>query len=71
MDEKKTLIDYFGESCRYCNERSVDSIIAGVKSVFSREWIDSGIRSDKINLLEQEWKIRADNLKQLLASSQG
>lgn len=69
LSKKNTLVNYFGESCRYCNEKSVDSIIAGVESVFSSDWAKSTLRNDKITLLDQEWKIRAEDLKQLLLSS--
>jgi len=69
LSKKKALISYFGNSCKYCDEKSVDSIIEGVASVFSDEWLESSARNDRIAFLDEAWKKRAESLKRFVFSS--
>jgi hypothetical protein len=69
LSKKKALINYFGDSCKYCDEQSVDSIMEGVGSAFSDDWVNSVARNDRIALLDRAWNERAESLKRFLASA--
>jgi glycosyltransferase involved in cell wall biosynthesis len=67
LSNKKVLQEYFGKTCVYCDESSIESIKQGIHAVLRRDPERIEAREKEIEQLDRQWIERAKEIKVLFS----